>query len=176
MNVVCYEWVCYERGLFWVVCYEWSVLNGHRPTQSTAARIKSNDLPPRKILGWLRPDLAEALLCPWRSVTYTWNAILTGVKSFLDNSTQRRLLRVAVPKEAQFSRDGFCGRGQLSWCFNPSLFKVPSEPSELQSQQQLFPPTPAIPSSSLPVNADASSQLSSGLNEASHGHSWTSQS
>jgi len=23
MNVV-----CYERGLFWVVCYEWSVLNG----------------------------------------------------------------------------------------------------------------------------------------------------
>ena len=37
MTMVCYEYVCYERGLFWVVCYErglfwvvcyeWSVLN-----------------------------------------------------------------------------------------------------------------------------------------------------
>ena len=25
---VCCEWVCYERGLFWMVWYEWSVMNG----------------------------------------------------------------------------------------------------------------------------------------------------
>jgi len=27
MKVVCFEQVCYERGLFWMVCYEWSVMN-----------------------------------------------------------------------------------------------------------------------------------------------------
>jgi len=43
MNVVCYEWVCYERGLFWVVCYEWSVLNGLFWTDTNHMQLLKDD-------------------------------------------------------------------------------------------------------------------------------------
>ena len=73
MNVVCYEWVCYEqdcneRGLFWVVCCEWSVMNRSVSKGNRLRGPLQKSFPPGAKL-WLCHWLWRAALfdSPWGS-------------------------------------------------------------------------------------------------------------